>query len=92
MCVTMLRPFLAPTLALSAALLLLPSTPAYPQENQSAAVRAYNVAAALQNGGLYPRAAARWSDFLQKYPKDTRIDQATYYLGICQLPTKHCYV
>jgi len=88
MCVTILRPFLAPTLALSVALLLLPPTPACSQENQSAAVRAYNVAAALQNGGLYPRAAARWTDFLQKYPKDTRIDRATYYLGICQLRTK----
>ena len=85
---TMLRPFLAPTLALSAALLLLPPTPAYTQENQSAAVRAYNVAAALQNAGLYPRAAERWTQFLQKYPKEPRIDRATYYLGICQLHTK----
>ena len=66
MCVTMLRPFLAPTLALSAALLLLPTTRACSQENQSAAVRAYNVAAALQNNAFYPRAAALWSDFLQK--------------------------
>jgi len=88
MSATLLRVFLAPTLALSAVLLLLPLTPACSQENQSAAVRAYNVAAALQNAGLYPRAAERWTEFLQKYPKDTRIDRATYYLGICQLHTK----
>ena len=88
MSATMLRPFVTPLLILSVVLLLLPPTLASAQENQSAAVRAYNVAAALQNAGLYPRAAERWTEFIQKHPKDTRIDRATYYLGICQLHTK----
>ncbi|MFP6620171.1 MAG: tetratricopeptide repeat protein, partial [Pirellulaceae bacterium] len=72
------------------ALLLLLVTPLIgtSQDNQSAAIRDYNVAAALQNAGLYPRAAERWTDFLKKHPKDTRLDRATYYLGICQLHTK----
>ena len=65
------------------------------QENQSAAIRDYNVAAALQNAGLYPRAAERWTNFIKTHPKDTRLDRATYYLGVCQLHTKavppeHC--
>ena len=88
MSATMPRPFITLLLILSVTLLLLPDTPACSQENQSAAVRAYNVAAALQNASLYPRAAERWTEFIQKHPKDTRIDRATYYLGICQLHTK----
>ena len=85
MCTQLLPPVTRKTPALIALLLLL-VTPLIgaSQDNQSAAIRDYNVAAALQNAGLYPRAAERWTDFLKKHPKDTRLDRATYYLGICQ--------
>jgi len=69
-------------------LLLLASPPVRAQDKQAASIRDYNVAAALQNAGFYPRAAERWAEFLKKYPKETRLDRATYYLGICQLHTK----
>lgn len=88
MSATNFRPLTITALLLSFALFAISPGPATSQENQSAAVRDYNVAAALQNAGLYPRAAERWTEFLQKHPKDTRIDRATYYLGICQLHTK----
>ena len=58
------------------------------QEADAEAIRDFNVAAALQNAGLYPRAAERWTDFQKKHPKDARLDRATYYLGICQLHAK----
>ena len=56
---------------------------------KQAAVRDFNAAAALQNNGLYSRAAQRWSDFVRKYPKDERLDRVHYYLGICHLHAKN---
>ncbi len=53
-----------------------------------AALRDFNATAALQNSGLYSRAAAKWANFLKLYPTDMRIDRVHYYLGICQLHTK----
>lgn len=58
------------------------------EESNSAAVRDYNTAAALQNNGVYPKAAQKWQQFIQQYPKDKRIPRVHYYLGICQLHTK----
>jgi len=55
---------------------------------KNAAVRDFNAAAALQNAGLYDRAAAKWADFIKKYPNDERLDRANYFLGICQLHAK----
>jgi len=52
---------------------------------KNAAVRDFNAAAALQNAGLYDRAAVKWADFIKKYPSDERLDRANYFLGICQL-------
>jgi TolA-binding protein len=56
---------------------------------KQAAVRDFNAAAALQNNGLYTRAAQRWSDFVRKYPSDERLDRVHYYLGICHLHAKN---
>jgi TolA-binding protein len=53
-----------------------------------AAVRDFNAAAALQNVGLYDRAAEKWTVFLAQYAGDVRLDRAHYYLGICQLHAK----
>ncbi|HVC95112.1 MAG TPA: tetratricopeptide repeat protein [Pirellulales bacterium] len=51
----------------------------------AAATRDYAVAVGLQNKKLYPQAAARWSKFIDTYPKDERLDRAHHYLGTCQL-------
>ena len=51
----------------------------------AAATRDYAVAVGLQNKKLYPQAAARWSKFIETYPKDDRLDRAHHYLGTCQL-------
>jgi TolA-binding protein len=64
------------------------AAPAQEEEKKQAALQEYNVAAALQNGGLYPRAAQKWEAFLQKYPQDERLDRVQYYLGVCRLHTK----
>lgn len=56
--------------------------------DERAAVRDYNAAAALQNSGLYERAAERWAAYLKAYPNDKRLDQAQYHLGVCQLHAK----
>jgi TolA-binding protein len=53
-----------------------------------AAVRDFNAAAALQNVGLYDRAAGKWTAFIAQYSGDVRLDRAHYYLGICQLHAK----
>ena len=59
------------------------------QDNKDdAATQAYNAIGALQNGGLYSRAAVRWKEFITKYPNDKRIGDIQYYLGLCQLHTK----
>jgi len=53
-----------------------------------AATRHYAVAVGLQNKKLAEQAAARWTKFIQAYPKDPRLDKAHHYLGICQLRLK----
>lgn len=55
---------------------------------KAAALRDYNATAALQNSGLYKRAAERWQDFLGKYPNHEWAPRAKYYLGICRLHEK----
>jgi TolA-binding protein len=58
------------------------------QEPDPAAVRDFNTTAALQNNGLYEKAAQKWEQFIKDYPQDKRLDKVHYYLGICQLHTK----
>lgn len=57
-------------------------------EDSEQAVRDFNAAAAMQNAGLYQRAAERWQQFAQKYPQDARLDQVYTHLGVCQLQLK----
>jgi TolA-binding protein len=52
------------------------------------AAREYNVAAGLQNEGLYERAADKWQAFINQFSSDSRLDRAHYYLGICRLHTR----
>ena len=58
------------------------------QEVDPAAARDFNTAAALQNNGLYEKAAQKWGQFFKDHPQDKRLDKAYYYLGICQLHTQ----
>lgn len=57
-------------------------------DDEDAAKRDYNTTAALQNNGLYKRAAERWQDFLAKHPRHEWAPRAKYYLGICRLHEK----
>ena len=58
------------------------------QEVDPAAARDFNTSAALQNNGLYEKAAQKWGQFFKDHPQDERLDKAYYYLGICQLHTQ----
>jgi TolA-binding protein len=58
------------------------------QQEDQAALRHFNVAAELQNFGSYDKAAQKWTEFIQKFPRDARLDRANYYLGICRLHAK----
>lgn len=58
------------------------------EKSADAATRQYAVAVGFQNQKLYDSAIDEWTAFLRKYPKDTRADKATHYLGICQLQTR----
>jgi TolA-binding protein len=69
--------------------LLLAAVEAVAQDAKAqAAVRDFNAAAALQNEGLYARAAEKWTAFLQQYPADERLDRVHYYLGVCRQHNK----
>ena len=52
------------------------------------ASRDYNVALGFLKKKLYPQAAARWTKFIQTYPKHERLAFANYYLGVCQFHQK----
>lgn len=58
------------------------------KQKEQAAQRDFNATAALQNGGLYARAAGKWEEFLSRYPDDERVGKVHYYLGICRLYSK----
>lgn len=64
------------------------SAPLAAQDADPAATRDFNTTAALQNNGLYEKAAQKWDQFIKAYPQDKRLDKVHYYLGICQLHTK----
>jgi len=49
------------------------------------ATREYAVALGFQKKKLFEQAAARWTQFIAKYGNDTRIPNAHYHLGVCQL-------
>jgi TolA-binding protein len=51
---------------------------------EAAAIREYRVAIAFQKKKLFAQAAVRWTQFLQKHPKDKRLPSAHLNLGVCQ--------
>ncbi|MCH7728802.1 MAG: tetratricopeptide repeat protein, partial [Planctomycetes bacterium] len=48
----------------------------------------FNKNAELQNNGLYTSAAASWKKWIASFSKGKRVDEAHFYLGICQLHLK----
>ena len=59
-----------------------------PDQKEQAARADFNVAAEWQNLGSYDKAAAKWDEFIRKYPGDARLDRAHYFLGVCRLHLK----
>jgi len=57
-------------------------------EDTEQGTRQFAVAVGFQNQKLYDSAIDEWTTFLQKFPKDSRVDKATHYLGTCQLQAK----
>lgn len=71
---------------LAYALWLLGCPPAMAQPDSAAlATVQYRTAVRAQNEGFYEQAATEWTDFIQKYPGDARIDRAYHYRGVCYL-------
>ncbi len=52
------------------------------------ATRQYAVAYGFQSKKLYAQAMPRWTEFLKAFPQDTRVPNAHYQLGVCQLSEK----
>ena len=48
------------------------------------AAQQFAVALGFQKKRLYPQAIKRWSRFLTDFPKDDRVANAHYHLGVCQ--------
>ncbi len=61
-----------------------------PREAKSddAATRQYATAAALQNREQYELAIDEWRKFLESYPRDSHVERARHYLGVCYLQSK----
>ncbi len=72
-------------LLLAVWLLMVSPLAAQQQELDPAATQEYAVAFGLQSKKLPAQAAKRWQRFLQKFPKDPRVDKALHNLGVCQL-------
>lgn len=52
------------------------------------ATRQYAVAYGFQSKKLFAQAIPRWAEFLKAFPQDTRVPNAHYQLGVCQLSEK----
>ena len=57
-------------------------------EKEAVAIRDFNGAVVVYNGGLYAEAEKKWQEFLKKHPTDKRAERASHFLGICQLHLK----
>ena len=53
------------------------------QQDSPAATRQYGAAAKLQNIESFDLAADAWAKFVEDFPKDTRVAEAYYHLGVC---------
>ena len=49
------------------------------------ATREYAVALGFQKKKLFEQASVRWTQFITRFGNDTRIPNAQYHLGVCQL-------
>ena len=57
-------------------------SPAFAQdEAEQQAAREFNIIATAYNNGVYEKAATKWAEFIKKYPKYKRVDEAQFYLG-----------
>ncbi|MCE9606546.1 MAG: tetratricopeptide repeat protein [Planctomycetia bacterium] len=54
----------------------------------SAANLQFNTAGGLHNRQAFDLAADEWAKFIQSFPQDKRVAEASHYLGICKLQTK----
>ncbi len=52
------------------------------------ATRQYAVASGFQSKKLFAQSIPRWIEFLKAFPQDTRVPNAHYQLGVCQLSEK----
>jgi TolA-binding protein len=59
------------------------ASPVLAQQETPAATRQYSAAAKLQNLESYDLAADAWAGFVKDFPKDTRVAEAYYHLGVC---------
>ena len=84
--VAMKVPF-APRVGCASVVLLLGSlavSPANAQQETSPATRQYGAAVKLQNLESFDLAADAWDQFVKDFPKDARVAEAHYYLGVCR--------
>ena len=52
------------------------------------ATRQYAVAYGFQSKKLFAQAIPRWTEFLKTFPQETRVPNAHFQLGVCQLSEK----
>ncbi len=76
------------SLLVVAALLPHPDVARAQDDAEQAARILFNMGAEWQNLGDYNKAAVKWSEFIAKYPDDSRSARVRYFLGICQLRTQ----
>ena len=70
-------------------LMLLTCTPLVAADDANPeATRQYAVAYGFQTKKLFAQAIPRWTEFLKAFPQDTRVSNAHYQLGVCQLSEK----
>ena len=68
--------------------LLAPCTSLAADDSNPEATRQYAVAYGFQSKKLFAQAMPRWAEFLKTFPQDTRVPNAHYQLGVCQLNEK----
>ncbi len=68
--------------------LLVPNSLRAADDPNPEATRQYAVAYGFQSKKLFAQAMPRWTEFLKAFPQDTRVPNAHYQLGVCQLSEK----
>ncbi|NQT36608.1 MAG: tetratricopeptide repeat protein [Planctomycetes bacterium] len=83
-----MRGLLVPSLLFVAVFLIHPDAARAQDDAEQAARILFNMGAEWQNLGDYDKAAVKWSEFIAKYPTDSRSARVRYFLGICRLRTR----